>query len=662
MASINRLYHVATMKYDAVKRFNDNMASQQGNMGKWQETDTKFGWWLLDTLHLDFLVLATSDHRWWPAGTYGHPTTTGYRGDSGTVLHDRMAFPIELARIWLTELQRTDRPINLELLLYRAWAWCRQQDIPGLWEDGFNLPDDLSCLDGFRIYIGLLNRIWDRNWKHRLDTAMARLRGRMVTPTLLFGYTAEALPCSWQNLRFYTEHALLDNVLDKYVHQKLYFSPAIPTMTTMGASNMIFLRAHVAVEMAPTLRQDQREVNKLYFSHSRGLEPFEGTYLVYVDVCREAIRSTLDLLNVAVGRLGLRAKANPTPIRSFGTTPMRKRVTLLLEFEHEPTDVYSVINGIWGILYKGINWEFNQIMVGPVSLYRMITVERLYVITAQSFAYTTSKMIWANLAAGVPLQPRKALWKLDPESSQDDLICAVEEYNSTAPECDQVQAIGLHGPTEDKLYNVWSVDRRELAVMPFSRNTQVDVQDWWGIQMRIKDYPYLDTTVFLNHTFKSLVRELNSAGWEQGDPPMIHIPQREAHSTSHREHVKCTFPNHTIARAFYYVARDLTTESSTSHQVYQVEVWNPTFNHELLNEGKVQTLAMFMATNPIRAFTPQMAAQLFPRAAVTSMEQLLTIQTPASASEQVTLHSTTHGGPADHGAQQGADDEDDLIL
>ena len=175
-------------------------------------------------------------------------------------------------------------------------------------------------------------------------------------------------------------------------------------------------------------------------------------------------------------------------------------------------------------------------------------------------------------------------------------------------------------------------------------------------------YPYLDYYRFLNHTFNSLVRELNSAGWEQGDPPVIHIPQREAHSTSHREHVKCTFPNHTIARAFYYVARDLTTEASTSHQVYQVEVWNPTCNHELLNEGKVQTLAMFMATNPIRAFTPQMAAQLFPRAAVTSMEQLLTIQTPASASEQVTHHSTTQGGPADHGAQQGADDEDDLIL
>ena len=110
------------------------------------------------------------------------------------------------------------------------------------------------------------------------------------------------------------------------------------------------------------------------------------------------------------------------------------------------------------------------------------------------------------------------------------------------------------------------------------------------------------------------------------------------------------------------MARDLTTESSTSHQVYQVEVWNPTFNHELLNEGKVQTLAMFMATNPIRAFTPQMAAQMFPRAAVTTMEQFLSIQMPAAASEQAIHHSTTEGGSGDQGAQQGANDEGGMIL
>ena len=145
-----------------------------------------------------------------------------------------MAFPIDLARIWITDLPRTDRPINLELLLYRAWALCRHQEVPALWEDDFRVPNGLTCLDGFRIYVGLLSRIWDRDWKHRLGTALARLRGRMVTPTILFGYTAEALPCNWQSLRFYTERALPDNVMDKYTNQNLYFSPAIPTMTTMG--------------------------------------------------------------------------------------------------------------------------------------------------------------------------------------------------------------------------------------------------------------------------------------------------------------------------------------------------------------------------------------------------------------------------------------------
>ena len=86
------------------------------------------------------------------------------------------------------------------------------------------------------------------------------------------------------------------------------------------------------------------------------------------------------------------------------------------------------------------------------------------------------------------------------------------------------------------------------------------------------------------------------------------------------------------------------------------------FNREVLNEGKVQTLAMFMATNPIRAFTPQMAAQMFPRAAVTTMEQLLSMQMLAVASEQAIHHSTTEGGSGDHGAQQGANDEGEMVL
>ena len=69
----------------------------------------------------------------------------------------------------------------------------------------------------------------------------------------------------------------------------------------------------------------------------------------------------------------------------------------------------------------------------------------------------------------------------------------------------------------------------------------------------------------------------------------------------------------------------MTTESRASHQVYEVEVWNPTFNHELLNEGKVQALSIFLSTKNVRELAPQAAAQLFPRAAIASMEQTLAV-------------------------------------
>ena len=104
----------------------------------------------------------------------------------------------------------------------------------------------------------------------------------------------------------------------------------------------------------------------------------------------------------------------------------------------------------------------------------------------------SSKTMWANLAVGVPLQPKKALRKLDPESSQDDLICAVEECNQTVSENECIQTISFHAPTTDNMYNVWSTDLREQALMPFARTRPLEVQDWWDIQIRIQDYPYLD--------------------------------------------------------------------------------------------------------------------------------------------------------------------------
>ena len=118
----------------------------------------------------------------------------------------------------------------------------------------------------------------------------------------------------------------------------------------------------------------------------------------------------------------------------------------------------------------------------------------------------------------------------------------MEEYSQTVSEDDRIQTISLHAPTTDKMYTVWSIDRREQALMPFARTRPLEIQDWWDIQIRIKDYPYLDYYRFLLHTSNGLVRELNAAGWEQGDPPTLHnILVKEPHSTTHREFVRCTF-------------------------------------------------------------------------------------------------------------------------
>ncbi|MFM7978907.1 MAG: hypothetical protein ACKPKO_06285, partial [Candidatus Fonsibacter sp.] len=94
----------------------------------------------------------------------------------------------------------------------------------------------------------------------------------------------------------------------------------------------------------------------------------------------------------------------------------------------------------------------------------------------------------ANLAAGVPLRPKWALWKLDVEPSPDDLILAVEEFNLTVSEEDAIKSIVSYSAAEDQLVNLWSADRRSQALMPFARRTRhLEVTNWWDIHMRIKD-------------------------------------------------------------------------------------------------------------------------------------------------------------------------------
>ena len=101
------------------------------------------------------------------------------------------------------------------------------------------------------------------------------------------------------------------------------------------------------------------------------------------------------------------------PIRSVATSPLYRRVTLLVECPIEPPDVWGVVETLWTVLYKAVNWDVNQIVIGPSALYTKFTTETLYLVTASDLFYTTDKELWALLAGGVPINANKVIWKLD---------------------------------------------------------------------------------------------------------------------------------------------------------------------------------------------------------------------------------------------------------
>ena len=133
------------------------------------------------------------------------------------------------------------------------------------------------------------------------------------------------------------------------------------------------------------------------------------------------------------------ARANPTPIRSFAASPVERRVTLIIEFPREPPNIWEVLENLWVELYRAAEWEMKRFVIGPVSLYSAVTHHSSGVIQAESLNYTSSRTIWAMVIAGVPLGQRKVLWKLDPETSLEDLSFAADEYNATADDRDRIK-------------------------------------------------------------------------------------------------------------------------------------------------------------------------------------------------------------------------------
>ena len=285
---------------------------------------------------------------------------------------------------------------------------------------------------------------------------------------------------------------------------------------------------------------------------------------------------------------------------------MERRVTLIIEFPREPSNVWEVLENLWVELYRAAEWEMKRFVIGPVALYSAATQHSSVIIQSDSLHYTSSRTIWAMVIAGVPLGQRKVLWKLDPSTTMEDLSFAADEYNSTADERDRIKEILGYSEEEDRMISRWRMERveREMRIQPATD------EQWHDVRIRIQGYTYGDYNDFVSHFFTSACRQLSTAGWIHGESLVLHASTGPAHALSHREWTRVTFPDEVVARAFYYMAQNNRAEAR--HQTFNVEVWNPSFNAELNEPNRCNMLARWRATRAISEFTPQIAVGFFP--------------------------------------------------
>ena len=105
------------------------------------------------------------------------------------------------------------------------------------------------------------------------------------------------------------------------------------------------------------------------------------------------------------------------------------------------------------------------------------------------------------------------------------------------------------------------------------------------------------------------------------------MPTSEGHATQHREWMRATFPSSILARAFYYVAKDMQVQ--IGYTPYTLELWNSSFNAEFTSRSRAHKMIIFRASNQIQDFTPETAKLVFPSEAQGSLEQMINDPTPA---------------------------------
>ena len=91
--------------------------------------------------------------------------------------------------------------------------------------------------------------------------------------------------------------------------------------------------------------------------------------------------------------------------------------------------------------------------------------------------------------------------------------------------------------------------------------------------------------------------------------------------------MRVTFPSSILARAFYYVGKDLQVQ--IGHTPYTLDLWNSSFNAEFTSRSRAQKMFIFRASCQLQEFTPDTARLVFPTEALGSLDQMLLNPTPA---------------------------------
>ena len=121
--------------------------------------------------------------------------------------------------------------------------------------------------------------------------------------------------------------------------------------------------------------------------------------------------------------------------------------------------------------------------------------------------------------------------------------------------------------------------------------------EWHDVYVKLKDYVHLDYTRRVYEVFTELILQLKNAGWTGTDYVTLHMPTSEGHATQHREWMRATFPSSVLARALYYVAKDMQVQIGFTP--YTLELWNSSFNAETTSRSRLQRMTIFRAkTDP----------------------------------------------------------------